>query len=76
MTAMTKNLADKIVINHRTDLINHLYFMLLEIQELDPQSKRPGKKTRVVNVYDNRVERSCILDGGIARTRRALEDIN
>lgn len=36
MTAMKKTLIDKIVIDHRIDIINHLYFMLLEIQELDP----------------------------------------
>ena len=56
--------------------INHPYFMLLEIRELDPRSKRPGRKTRVVNVYDNRVGRGCTWDGGIHRIRRALEDIN
>lgn len=36
MTAMRKTLIDEIVIDHRIDIINHLYFMLLEIQELDP----------------------------------------
>ena len=61
---------------HRTDLINHPYFMLLEIRELDPRSKKPGRKTRIVNVYENRVGKGCTWDGGISRTRRALEDIN
>ena len=76
MTAVRKDFVDKIVVDHRTDLLNHPYFMLLEIRELDPQSKRPGRKTRVVNVYDNRVGRGCTWDGGIHRTRRALEDVN
>ena len=53
MTAVRKNLVDKIVVDHRTDLVNHPYFMLLELQELDLRSKRPGRKTRVVNAYDN-----------------------
>ena len=53
MTAMKKELVDKIVVDHRTNLVNHPYFMLLEIRELDLQSKRPGRKTRVINVYDN-----------------------
>ena len=57
MTAMRKELVDKIIIDHRTDLFNHPYFMLLEIQELDPQLKKPRRKTQVVNVYDNRVGR-------------------
>ena len=30
ITGMKKNLVDKIVIDYRTDLINHLYFMLLK----------------------------------------------
>ena len=76
MTAMRKNLVDKIMVDHRTDLVNHPYFMLLEIHELDPQSKKPGRKTRVVNVYDNRVKRSYTWDGGIHCIKRALEDIN
>ena len=59
MIAVKKDLAGKIVVDHRTDLIDHPYFMLLEIQELDPRSKRPERKTRVVNVYDNRVGRGC-----------------
>ena len=35
MTAVRNNLADKIVVDHRMDLIKHHYFMLIEIQELD-----------------------------------------
>ena len=45
MTAIRKDLVDKIVVDHRTDLIDHPYFMLLEICELDLRSKRPGRKT-------------------------------
>ena len=45
MTAVKKEVIDKIVVDHRTDLVNHPYFMLLGIRELDPQSKRPRKKT-------------------------------
>lgn len=59
MTAMRKNLIDKIVIDHRTDLVNHPYFILLEIRELNPQSKRPGKKTQMVNIYNNQVGKGC-----------------
>ncbi len=76
MTAVKKDLVDKVVVDHKTDLIDHPYFMLLEVREIDSRSKRPGRKTRVINVYDNRVGRGCTWDGGIGRTRRALEDIN
>ena len=36
MTTVKKNLIDKIVVDHGTDFVNHLYFMLLEIRKLDP----------------------------------------
>lgn len=75
MTTVKKDLGDKIIVDHRTDLIHHPYFMLLEIRELDLQSKKPGKKTRVINVYDNRVERGYTWDGGIHHIRRALKDM-
>lgn len=68
MTAVQKELMDKIVVEHRNDLINHSYVMLLEIRELDPRSKKPGRKTWVINVYDNRVGRGCTWNGGISRT--------
>lgn len=45
MMVMKKELVDKIEIDHKTDLINHPYFMLLKTQELDLQLKRFGTKT-------------------------------
>ena len=75
MTAVRKDLLDKIAVEHRTDLVNHPYFILLEIRDLDQQSKRPGRKTRVLNAYDNRVGQGCTWTGNIPRVRRALEDI-
>ena len=59
MTAMKKELIDKIVVDHRTNLVNHPYFILLEIWELDFWLKKPERKTRVVNLYDNWVGRDC-----------------
>lgn len=76
MTAVKKDLVDKVVVDHRMDLIDHLYFMLLEVCKIDSQFKKPRRKTCVINVYDNRVGRRCIWNEGISRTRRALEDIN
>lgn len=45
MTAIIKDLIDKIVVEHKTDLLTHPYFILLEVWELDWQSKRFGRKT-------------------------------
>ena len=76
MTAVRKDLGYKIMIYYKTNLIHHLYFMLLEICKLHPQSKKSRRKTRVVNVYNNRVGRGCTWDGNIRHTRKALEDID
>ena len=35
MTAVKKDLLDKIVVEHRTELVNHLYITLLKIQNVD-----------------------------------------
>ena len=35
MTAVRKDLLDKIVVEHRTDLVNYPYFVHLEIWDLD-----------------------------------------
>lgn len=53
MMTVRKNLLNKIVMEYRTDLVNHLYFILVEIWELDQQSKMPGRKTKILNIYDN-----------------------
>lgn len=37
ITAVKTNLVDNIVVDYRMDFINHHFFMLLEIQELDPR---------------------------------------
>ena len=60
MTAVRKDLGDKIIVDYRTNLIYHPYFMLLEICKLDLLSKKPGRKMQIVNIYDNQVERGCI----------------
>ena len=65
MMAVRKDLRDKIMVDHRTNLIHHPYFMLLEICELDLESKKHGKKIQVVNIYNNEVERGCTWDSGI-----------
>lgn len=37
MTVVRRDLLDKIIVEHRIDLINYLYFMLFKIQDLDQQ---------------------------------------
>lgn len=42
---------------------------------MDGQSDKPARRTRVVNVYDNRVGQGCTWEGDMPRSQRALEDI-
>ena len=76
MKAIKKNLADKIMLDHRTDLINHLYFMLLEIRKLNVKSKKLDRKIQVMNMYNNRIRSGCTWNGNIRRIRRALKDLS
>lgn len=55
MMAIRKDLIDKIVVENRINLVNHPYFILLEIWELDQYSKTPGRKTQALNIYNNQV---------------------
>ncbi len=60
MTVIRRNLQNKIMVEHKTDLLNHPYFILPKIQELDWQSKRLEKKIQILNIYNNRVKQRCI----------------
>ncbi len=55
MTRIKKDLVDKIIDDHRTNLTYHSYFMLLEICGLNARFKKPGGKTLGINLYDNLV---------------------
>lgn len=55
LIAVRKEILSKVVIENRTDLVSHPYCMVLDIRELHPQSGRCLRKTRVVNLYDNKV---------------------
>ncbi len=44
MTAVRKNVVDKIVVDHRTNLVNHLSFMLLEFKSWIFDPKDLGKR--------------------------------
>lgn len=50
MTIVKKKLVNKTIKDQKTKFINYLYFILLEIRNLDLQFKKPGKKTQVVNI--------------------------
>lgn len=75
LTAVKKELMSRIVVGNRTDLVDHPYFLALDIRDIDSRKNKPARRTRVVNSYDNRVGQGCTWEGSTPRNRRALEDI-
>lgn len=75
LTAVKKDLANKIIVENRTDLVDHPYFVALDIRDIDRQSNKPTRRTRVINIYDNRVGQGCTWVGYTPQNRRAMEDI-
>ena len=51
-----KELGNKIIVENQIDLVDHPYFVTLDIQNIDEQSNRPKSRIKVINIYDNRVE--------------------
>lgn len=76
MSAVWRDLENGSIVDDRIDLVNHLYIFLLEICGLNLQSKKPGKKTRVVKLYDNRVWPQGTWNGNIQRIIRTLEHVD
>ncbi len=49
--------------------------MALDIKELHPQSGKFLRKTRIVNLYDNKVGRGQLWEGPTNSVRRVIQDI-
>ena len=69
MTAVRRDIVVKVVIEARTDLVNHPYFIAVDIVER-------GRRTRVLNCYDSWLGASHTYVGTSQHNRRALTDVN
>ena len=69
MTAVRRDIVGKVAIEARTDLINHPYFIAVDVVE-------KGRRTRVVNCYDSRIGPGYRYVGATRHNRRALGDID
>lgn len=54
--AIKKDLLNIIFIKNQTDLISHLYGIILEIT-IDHFEQKAKKKLKVVNIYDDKLEK-------------------
>ena len=60
LTTVRKDILYRVIINNRTDLASHPYCSVLDIKELHPLSRKVLRKTRVVNLYDNKIGRGQV----------------
>lgn len=70
-----RDLGGRIVVETRSDLVDHPYVQAIDIWELDSQQKKK-RKTRLVNVYDNWVGEGQVFRGDRTERRRAIDDID
>lgn len=59
LTAVEKELVNKIIVENRTDRVDHPYFLTLDIKDMDTRLSRQTRQTSVFNAYDNRVGQGC-----------------
>ena len=55
LIAVRKDILNKVIIENRTDLVSHPYCIVLDIKELNSVSGKISRRTRVVNLYDNKI---------------------
>jgi Endonuclease-reverse transcriptase len=72
--AIRRDLLDKLIIEARLDLLNHPYLMAVDVWDLN-RARARARRTRVVNCYDNWLGAEHCWQGGSARNRRAIEDV-
>ena len=60
----------------RSNLINHPYVMILDIKDLNQKIYFSLKRIKVVNVYDQFIDRRYIYLGIYTKKRRTIKDIN
>ena len=56
LIAIKKEILDRVIIDNQKDLISHLYCLCFDIKEFDPKFGKSLRKTRIVNLYDNKVD--------------------
>ena len=76
LTAVRKDMLHRVVIDNRTELVSHPYCSLLDIKELHSLTRKVVRKTRVVNLYNNKVGKGQVWEGSSPRLERAIQDIS
>ncbi len=56
LTTIRKDIANEVLLDNRSDLASNPYCLVLDVRELHPKTRKPIRKTRVVNMYDGFLE--------------------
>ena len=75
-TIIRKDLTNRIVIEKRSDLIDYSYLIVLDIRDLDQKIRIPIRRIRVINIYDQVIDRGYTYLRTYIKRRRAIEDIS
>jgi hypothetical protein len=73
--AVKRDITAQLIIEARTDLVNHPYALVLDIWDIHSYIKTKKRRTRLINIYDNRIGLGTCYKGDSDRTWRAIEDI-
>lgn len=76
LTAIWKNILDKVIIKNCTDLVSYSYCSVFHVKDLHPISQRVLRRTKVVNIYDNKVGRGQLWEGSSPTLRQAIQDMS
>lgn len=76
LVAVRKDILNKIIVKNQTDLVSHPYCMALDITEFGSLLSGRKRKTRIINVYDNKIGEGQRWQGSSPRVRRAIEDMS
>ena len=55
LVAVRKDLLNETIVENQIDFVNYSYSMMLDITERDIYAKEQKRKTKIVNVYDNKL---------------------
>ncbi len=76
LIAVKKDILNKVIIENRTNLVSHPYCIVIDVRERNPVSRKYSRRTRVVNLYDNKIGNECVWQGPSPTIRRAIQDIS
>lgn len=63
LIVIKKNILNKIIVENKTNLVSHLYYIVFDIKKFNPIFRKNLRKTKVVNVYYNKIGNKSIYQG-------------